>query len=969
MKGFRKLTSIFVIAITLITLVPPPITARAAPIVEMPPLSEFSDPDGVYVKEIYGQFNEQTPLYNYWSSQLDGDGIRKPTAEDNGHVRCASYSDPIYYDAVGDTTGDWVVPFDGTYVIDMYGGNASRAGVGCRDNLAGGGHGGFIRLEVSLKQGDTLSYTVGNGGVKYVMSRVRPDTNPHDNTFSYPYDGKEGSGHVAIGCKGRDTSLSINGNLVATAGGGYPGAAICMDSYDDCWQEAYTLAQYTAYQAWGIKVTDGLDIAPLSDDPSYCGVGGKTWTNIGSYGRVVDEKQGAYGIEFGSAQTVEIPKEGLAYQATYRNWFNSSVDQQPGMILITYEHEHELVKLDGTCTEPGTIDWRCKLCGGIKHSTEECAPKGHNWVDIPKGTSGYECTNGSTYLASTALFETNKLTWDTTPNYYYTKQCQRCGQVAEPQQGYGYVAYDAAGGTGSIATQSFLWDTDYALATSSPPNFAHDGYRAIGWRDDRQSYSTTSSAVSGVQYKLNQQVRNFVTPGVTRTLYAVWKPMWTLSYSKDIISLPVNGIANSDRPSNALVGDIPSTARRWYECYDSYSQARSYINSNGNLPIVSITGWTFKGWTIDGSVVTDATQWAWDANKTTKPQFQENVYNVTYHDVDPVSKKATSSTKVTTGYYYERTYSVASASSVGFSHNGYYLDGWALEANRSSPTFKLSLPDWIDSSRKTTDTFKKLNPNNNGNVDLYAVWKPIPLTVRIWDNYQVAVSKIQPTQAAYNSGSTSIPESPYLELTGNCVDAFRLPSEAEYLSQAKVSHSKSKLLGYVTQSTHDVHGRLDYVTVDKLPTATITFSINTAGLTSRPIVNVFCVWDEAPSITCKELPKITRDMALAAGYDVSDNAISMSELEQLILNTAIISTYDREYEARYGSSRVPIGNNHGYSVRVAAIEPKSMHNGIEQSYIADYVVTLMITDDVGQQATATVDLYFGQEMSILKDTR
>lgn len=858
-----------------------------------------------------------------------------------------NYTD--YASVVGATTGTWIAPFDGTYTFELYGGNASHVQVGCHGTNGGGGHGGYIKIQVTLKKGDQISYNVANGGVKQQLAGRYESNSCDENTYAYDSGGTVA--HVAMGCKGNDTSITLNGTWLATAQGGFPGMAWCVPTPDFHWrmygdiQSVYTSMGSSFYDMNRFENDDACD-------PNFGGHGGKSSYNSAKCS-VIKQVTGADGQQVPYASwTQSVEREGLALQSWYQSWHNTYPDQQPGMILIEYKHQHTYTEPKGECLVSHTQNRVCTVCGGVNYGQVEIPALGHDWKVIPNGTEGYECTPGSTYLKSTQPFESVKQTWGSTPNWYYCAECARCGARANPQEGFGYVEYKTHQGTGTVPKSSFLKDREYNLETAVG-KFTWEGHRAIGWEDTSHTYTNTNDAVKAVEsgYQFSQKVKNFVEPGKTRVLWTVWKPLWKLVFSNQITSLPVNGEANPDNHSSSIQGTIP-TDFRWYDYYDKYSGVQSIIRDGGHtLPTLSLKGWTFKGWEVDGAQITDNTNWTWDQDKTTHPMFQENTYSVKYHDAEPEKDVPLEATAIAQKLHYESTYSVYSAATAGFSHNGYYLDGWTPDLKYHAPTWKVALPSWIEEGRSTTDTFKQLKDKDGDMYDMYAIWKPVPVTIRVWDNYKQT-------------------EAPYAEYTAYCEHNFHLPSQSEFLSAAGIAGRDSKLMGYVTEPTHVANGRADYVSVDYSPSSEMFISINTSGLTERPVINVYCVWDDAPKISCNDLPKITRDVAVAAGYDVSDGTITMTELESLILTKSHVHATDYEYTMRYGNNEVPIGNNHGYSVRVAAIDPVSMHDTlVPEGDAVDYVVTFMVTDDAGQQATATADLYFGSEMSILKDTR
>lgn len=87
---------------------------------------------------------------------------------------------------------------------------------------------------------------------------------------------------------------------------------------------------------------------------------------------------------------------------------------------------------------------------------------------------------------------------------------------------YYTVAYDANGGSGSIASVTVEVGKSFALA---PSGFTKDGYTLIGW--------STSASATTAEYQLGQSVNNLTsTNNATVTLYAVWKEIsYTVVYN------------------------------------------------------------------------------------------------------------------------------------------------------------------------------------------------------------------------------------------------------------------------------------------------------------------------------------------------------------------------------------------------------------------------------------------------------
>lgn len=157
------------------------------------------------------------------------------------------------------------------------------------------------------------------------------------------------------------------------------------------------------------------------------------------------------------------------------------------------------------------------------------------------------------------------------------------------------VRFNANGGTGSMAEQSFRYDQAQKLSTNA---FSRTGYAFLGW--------STSASATTATYSNQQSVFNLTSASdVTVNLYAVWKQnTYTVSF-------------------NANGGSVSQT-----------SKTVTYGNSYGPLPTPTRTGYTFKGWftaTSGGTQITQTTTANLTANQTLYAQWSVNSYTVTFN--------------------------------------------------------------------------------------------------------------------------------------------------------------------------------------------------------------------------------------------------------------------------------------------------------------------------------------------------
>ncbi len=171
------------------------------------------------------------------------------------------------------------------------------------------------------------------------------------------------------------------------------------------------------------------------------------------------------------------------------------------------------------------------------------------------------------------------------------------------------VTFNANGGSGTMAGQSFTYGTSQALTSNS---FTRDGYSFVGWNTSSSSTSLTPTYTNG------QSVSNLTaTNGGNVTLYAMWS--YTISYN-----------------ANSGTGTVPSS-----QTLNANSTATLQTNS------LTRTGFTANGWntsttisstptyasgtTYSGGNVTLYANWTPIAvNVTINATFEDPLYGTTH---------------------------------------------------------------------------------------------------------------------------------------------------------------------------------------------------------------------------------------------------------------------------------------------------------------------------------------------------
>ena len=209
----------------------------------------------------------------------------------------------------------------------------------------------------------------------------------------------------------------------------------------------------------------------------------------------------------------------------------------------------------------------------------------------------------------------------------------------------------------------------------------------------------TAADGSGTTYQANN---TFVMGSVDVTLYAVWTPVYTVTYD-------ANGASIGNTPS----GSAPTDANQ-YESGNTVT-----VLGNGTLGFPAHIGFVFDGWNTaaDGSGTTynpldaDATNdsFAMGSSNVTLYAVWTPTYLVAYHSNSP-----TPSVAATLPIY--RQGDQVTVSHPAPSRAGFAFGGWNTAADGSGTTYK----DPADPT--SPDTFIM----GSSNVTLYAVWLPVP---------------------------------------------------------------------------------------------------------------------------------------------------------------------------------------------------------------------------------------------------
>ena len=209
-----------------------------------------------------------------------------------------------------------------------------------------------------------------------------------------------------------------------------------------------------------------------------------------------------------------------------------------------------------------------------------------------------------------------------------------------------YVAFDANGGSGSMANQEFTYDEAQGLSANV---FTRNGYEFNGW-----NYEANKSKTSA-EYEDGESVQNLAAKeGAVVTLYACWIK------EKIAIAFDANGGTG-------------------------YMDTLTGVSVEYTLPAntFSKTGYSFAGWNTaaDGSGISYADkdyldEYNWpNENIILYAQWAPNPYTLTYH--------ANDGTEAATAFtvYYETETGILSANDAGFARAGYDFAYWATASD------------------------------------------------------------------------------------------------------------------------------------------------------------------------------------------------------------------------------------------------------------------------------------------------
>jgi len=527
------------------------------------------------------------------------------------------------------------------------------------------------------------------------------------------------------------------------------------------------------------------------------------------------------------------------------------------------------------------------------------------------------------------------------------------------------VAFNSNGGTGTMAAQSFTYDTGQTLTLN---NFTKEGYSFAGW----------ATEVGGNKvYNNGQEVINLANVNnATFNLYAVWTPnTYTVSFNANggqnemlpqsftygiAQALTANGFAKTGYRFTGWATEL--NGAHVYDDKQSVSNLTSAVN--GEVELFAI--WAPIAYSIvfnanGGSGTMTAQPFTYDATQALKDNgFAKEGYTFAGWATSPTGNKeynnqqqVSNLTSVHNGTFNLYAFWTANQYMVNFNANG--GDGGTM----SSQSFTYNTPQhltlnaftrtgynfagWRLNTTTYADGEEVSNLATSGSVTLIAQWTPITYTVSF--------------DANGGSGTMTVQSFTY--------------DVAQALSENLFTKEGYSFNGW----THNLTSYNDKQVVNNLTTtdnANLTFvakwQINSYKLTIKYNDGVSAdkeVWYEFDAAINPETPKTVEGKVFAGWKDVQTGLAFVFEGAKMpARHLTIIATFVDEiyitFDSKGGSPVDTISGTAGSPVSAPAEPTKEGHTFINwfiPGEVDPYVFTVMPSADVNLEARWTVNKY------------
>ena len=259
------------------------------------------------------------------------------------------------------------------------------------------------------------------------------------------------------------------------------------------------------------------------------------------------------------------------------------------------------------------------------------------------------------------------------------------------------VKFDANGGSGTMANESFTYDVAKALTANA---FVRTGYTFLGW--SRSSTATTAT------YSDKQSVSNLAASG-TVTLYAVWR---LNTYSLSITQTKSTVVVN--RTSSPLGGGTIGVLG---------SGATLYYNDSLKITFTANTGYTLTVHTVNGSSFSSGSSHTVVGAVAVVSTAAANTYSVVFN-----ANRGTgtgSGTMANQSFTYDQTKALtANAYTRQILVTFNYTGGTGTPASAPAVSVFNGWARSADGAAVFTDgqSVSNLTTSQNGTVNLYAKW-------------------------------------------------------------------------------------------------------------------------------------------------------------------------------------------------------------------------------------------------------
>ncbi len=270
---------------------------------------------------------------------------------------------------------------------------------------------------------------------------------------------------------------------------------------------------------------------------------------------------------------------------------------------------------------------------------------------------------------------------------------------------------------------------------------------------------------------------------------------------------------------------------------------------------------------------------------------------------------------------YDEEYVALTQEETGFAKTGYYIKYWEHKDNEPQRVYSGD-KDWPAGTARVEPKFKNLHYIEYETGYLDAIWEPIKYTLRVHENFPGSPTDRTKDYTLTYDTAFVLPNSPWVRSDG-------------------------VMLGYDFNKTAKVN-----------PTYKCQESVINLTTVRDSVVDIYCIWDLPPKVTCPKELHLNRADVAASGLAVDNGTVSQSDLEAYLLTLGEATDYEYEYRNTAGA-KIPMGTSNGYTYQIASIKPADIVGSAQDKNSEVYYVTYEAVDDAGQSATAVMTMFVG----------